>query len=204
MKPYKKSELIGVLAIFAIVFFVTYLNMQTALRRSRDAQRRSDLGEISDALNKFQSEFGYFPLAENGKIKMCKGERFVEVMQELKELEEFDRDLFYQGLKGCEWGFDSLSDVTDSAYEPYLKHIPADPKREDGYSYLYLSNQNRYQIYSTLEGESDEIGYDEGIVRRNLLCGKDICSYGKTYAAVLDKSIEEYEAELIQKSSGNN
>lgn len=200
MRPFTRSELIGVLAIFTIVFLVTFFNMQTAIRRARDSQRRSDLGAISDALNKFQSEYGYFPLAEDGKIKMCKGENFDKVMLEMKNLGKFDKELFFQGLRGCVWGEDTLTDVIDPLYEPYLKNIPSDPKTREGTHYIYLANESRYQLYSTLEGEKEEIGYDEGIVKRKLQCGNRICSYGKTYAAPLDKSIEEYEKELLLKN----
>ena len=204
MRGFTKNEVFGVAAIFAVLIAVTLYNLQIAVRRSRDVQRRNDLGAVSDALNKFQAEFGYFPPSENGKIKMCKGDNFDEVVAQINTQNEFDRNLFFEGLRACEWGQDSLTDVTDSSYEPYLKNIPQDPKTTLGVSYLYLANVNRYQLYSSLEGGTSETGYDQNIVKRNLNCGNQICSYGKTHSAPLDKSIEEYEAELFDRSRRSN
>ena len=199
MKPFSKSEFRGVLIILTVLFVVTLLEMRTSVRRARDAQRRADIGNISNALNKFLDEFGYFPPSEDGKIKMCKKDNFEEVMSQVRKREQFDRDLFFEGLRPCDWGKDELSDVMDEGYEPYLKVIPSDPLRDDGLTYIYLSNTKRYQIFTYLEGETEETGFDEGIVARNLSCGKGICSFGRHYASPLVKRIEEYEEELRKK-----
>ena len=79
---------------------------------------------------------------------------------------------------------------------PYLANIPKDPKSAIGVKYLYISNTKRYQIYSYLEGEKDEGGFDQKIVDRKLDCGKGVCMYGKSFGETpLDRSIEDYEEE---------
>ena len=107
---------------------------------------------------------------------------------------------FFKTLRGCDWGKDALRDVSDDSYEPYLKNIPNDPKAASGYSYLYISNTNRYQVYAYLEGQNTEVGYREGIVSRKLKCGSNVCNFGKAYGETpLEKSIEEYENEISKK-----
>ncbi len=201
MKFFTKNELISVTIIFIIVGAFTFSGLKTSIRRSRDAQRRADLGSISDALHKYQEEFGFFPPSENGKIKACKGDDFDQKLEEIKKEEKFDRNKFFEALSTCEWGQDSLIDVSEDSREPYLKTIPADPKGGVGISYLYLSNTGRFQIYAFLEGGEEEAGYSQTIVSRNLSCGNKICNHGKSSGDTpLDKSIEEYELELLEKS----
>lgn len=203
MKAFSKNEFIGVFIIFLIVFAITFSGLQKAEMRARDAQRKSDVQEISDALQKFYSDFGFFPPEENGKIKMCKKENFDAVVNELKSLKKFDRNLFFGGLRGCEWGKDSFRDPLDDSYKPYLSTIPSDPKSGSGVSYLYFSNTRRFQIFTVLEAETEDDAYDRKVVSRKLSCGVKICSFGKSSGEIpLDISIEEYES-LLEKKSGN-
>jgi len=200
MKPFTKKELISVLIILSVVFLVTLNNMIIALRRSRDSTRKQDMGSVSDALHRYYQDFGFFPPSSAGMIKACKGDNFETILGELKESSGFDRTKFFDGLRGCVWGKDSFSDLFDPSYEPYLKVFPQDPKSGEGFSYIYISNTARFQLYSSLEGNQDEAGYDSDIVKRNLLCGVKICIYGKSFTDTpLNRSIEEYEAELLEK-----
>ncbi len=199
MRLFTKQETITVSLIFLVVFTVTFLNMQTSLRRARDAQRKGDLGDISNALEKFRNELGFFPLAENGKIKMCKASNFNEILEKVKSKEVFDTELFYQGLRGCEWGKDGLYDVLDDSVPAYMKTLPSDPKTPKGINYIYLGNSNRFQLYTYLEGENEESGYDNRIVDRQLKCGNKICSFGKAYSVPMERDINDYEKELLKK-----
>lgn len=196
MKAFTKNEIKITSLILIFICILTLLNLQVSLQRARDSQRRSDIGTIADALDKYQKEFGFFPPSTpDGKILACKGNNFEPIPAEIKESER--RNYFFSLLKGCEWGKDSLEDVNDDSYEPYLKVIPGDSKQSRGYSYLYISNTNRYQLYAYLEGENAEVGYRIGIVERDLKCGNNTCNFGKAYGDTpLEKSIEEYENEI--------
>lgn len=202
MKFFTKRELKGIGIILFFIFLASFTNFRVALRRARDAQRRADLGVISNALLKFQADFGFFPLnSDDGKIKACKPDNFQELLREASSKEPFDTGTYLKGLKPCEWGEDSLRDLSDDTYLPYLSTIPRDSRWDKGISYRYLSNERRFQIYTHLEGEESEIGYNQGIVKRQLNCGEEICNYGKVFGQTpLDKSIEEYENELLEKS----
>lgn len=201
MKPFSKSEIIGVSLIFLVVGTITLSGLVTSLRRARDAQRMNDIGAISDALDVFREEYGFLPESENGKIKACKGSNFDQVSEELKALPQFDRKLFFSGLRACEWGVDRFADVADDTRKPYLSPLPRDPRSKSGRTYTYLSNTNRYQIFASLEGREEEDSYNPKVVTRNISCGDTICNVGKGFMNTpLDKSIEEYENELLQKN----
>ncbi len=200
MKPFTKNELVAAVVILLTTFSLTFYNLRISIRRSRDVQRRSDLGAISDALHKFQEGFGYFPESSEGKIKMCKADNFDEIVERIKGQSEFDRKLYFEGLRSCVWGKDYFRDLLDENYQAYLDIIPQDPKEAEGINYLYLSNTNRFQLYSYLEGENDETGFNEGIVKRNLKCGDKICNFGKSSGDTpLNVSIEDYERELLSR-----
>ena len=205
MKPFTKSELKFVIFSLLFIFIITGYNLRIALRKSRDSQRMSDLGSISDALNQYQKDYGFFPPSENGMIKACKADNFDEILKDLSKDSIFDRNKLFTGLKVCNWGQDQLRDLTDDSYKPYLDRIPSDPKQSKGISYFYISDTNFYQIYAYLEGEVKESAYNIDIVKRNLKCGNEICNFGKSYSDIpLGLSIEEYERMLLemQKSTG--
>jgi len=185
MKFFTKTELKAILVIFGFLVVISAPNFVVSLRRARDAQRKADIGSLYEALNKYQADFGTFPLALDGKVAAC---------APVKISKSFPRDTVIFSV--CNWGKDSLRDLGDESYPPYLKIIPADPRTGQGFAYYYLSNGNRYQIYGSLEGK-DEAEYDPKIVARNLPCGTKICNFGKAYSRTpLDKSIEEYENEI--------
>lgn len=197
MKAFTKNEYTAAGIIFFFLVVITLLNLNIAVRRSRDVQRRSDLGAMANALETYNEDFGYFPPAEDGMIKACPGDKFDEVITDIKDDPTFERKKLFTGLRKCNWGEDGLRDIFDLNYEPYLKIIPQDPSDKGGISYLYISNENLFQVYAYLEGESSEEGYNPGIVKRGLKCGNKICNFGKSYTDIpLDRSIEDYEAEL--------
>ncbi len=182
MKFFSKSEFKAVLIIFAGLIIISFPNFVVSLRRARDAQRKADIGSIQDALYKYQADFGTFPLSIDGKIAACEPVSF-------KEVSGIKTPVF----SPCDFGKAALTDLSDSSYPPYMKLIPNDPQKSKGYSYYYLSNGSRFQIYGALEGKSED-EYDESIIKRGLLCGEKICNFGKSFSKTpLNISIEEYE-----------
>lgn len=192
MKPFTKNELIGVSIILLIIISVSLFNFGVAKRRGRDAQRKSDIGAIADALNKFGNDFGVFPqTSPDGKIVACKGEQIE------KEEEGGGTTLVY-ALAACEWGKDALRDVNDPAYPSYIDSLPIEPQNKEGVNYIYLSNGKRFQILASLEGK-DEDEYEQFIEAREISCGTRLCNFGRSSGTTpLDKSIEEYENKLME------
>ena len=83
-----------------------------------------------------------------------------------------------------------------------FKNLPFEPKAEDGLNYFYISNGKYFQIYAHLEGK-DEAENDPKIARRNIPCGSAICNFGRSSGDTpLDKSLEEYENELLEELKG--
>jgi len=189
MKFFTKQESLIVGLILLAIIAASIPNFATSIMRARDSQRKNDLGNLKNALASFQNDLGSYPLSStDGKILACnplerktaKGEIFIE-------------------YGPCNWGKDALADELDPSYPPYLKVLPQDPKSQKGAYYLYLSNGARFQVYAHLEVEADE-EYDPKIVARGLACGNKICNFGKSSGDTpLEKSIEEYENELLEE-----
>ncbi len=169
----KKNEILSIVIILTAIFVASFYNFKISLRRSRDAQRKADIRAITDALNKYDSDFAFFPEAKDGKIKACA-----------------------PAFSLCEWGKDGIYDLSDPNYPAYLKVLPIDPNSKQGASYYYASNGKRIQVLAALEGK-DEPEYDKKIEARGVKCGIRICNFGLSSGDTpLDKSIQDYEAEL--------
>jgi len=173
-----KRETVSIFIILSLIFSASIYNFNIAIRRSRDAQRKADVRSITEAINKYQDDFGFLPASENGKIVACA-----------------------PAFRPCDWGKDGVFDISDPSYPPYLEKLPIDPDSKDGVSYYYESGVKKFQVLASLEGK-DEPEYDEKIEARQVNCGTKICNFGLSGGdAPLDKSVQEYEAELDEKSN---
>ena len=192
MRPFSRQEFLVVSFIFLTIVLVSLYNFSIANRRGRDAQRKSDIGAITDALNKYGNDFATFPEASpDGKIIACKG----ELMQ---AQDEGGNPTFIYSLVPCEWGQDALQDINDPDYPVYIATLPIEPQHKEGISYVYLSNRKRFQILASLEGKSED-EYDLEIEVRAINCGVRICNFGRSSGTTpLDRSIEKYENELME------
>jgi type II secretory pathway pseudopilin PulG len=199
MKFFTKKEIIIISVILLLILGASLFNFRISLRRARDAQRKVDLGVIINALGAYQNDFGFYPPSLNGKIVACKKEG-VEDLLNNEKIQQGEIDLF-DIFRPCEWGEDELRDIFDSEYPAYLDSFPQDPQADLGASYYYISNQARFQVYTALEGR-DEDAFQSEIAKRELPCGARICNFGRASGATpLEKSIEEYENELLQEKA---
>jgi type II secretory pathway pseudopilin PulG len=179
-----KKDFTVIFIIFSFLLLITVLNMRVSFRKSRDQQRKGDIRAIYDALNRYNDEFSFYPGSQNGKILACKG-----------PVNKFG----YPDFVPCEWGEDSIRDIFDDSYPPYLENLPKDPQSDKGAQYLYLSTGSHFQLYAALES-SNQDEYNPSIVARNLSCGNRICNFGLANGETpLDKSLQEYENELLDK-----
>lgn len=185
--------------ILVLIVVVSTGNFRVSLRRARDADRKQAIGAMVTALTKYHEDFGFFPPAtEDGRIVACKDE-FGPIQLE-GDVDETLEERLLKIFRPCEWGEDSLRDVTDPDYPPYFRTLPEDPRHEDGFSYYYQSNTNRFQVYTSLEGE-DEDEYTPTIEEKGFMCGSYTCNFGKASGSTpLDKTIREYENELKEKA----
>lgn len=187
---FSKKDFFVVLTILVLLVSSIWLNLQVSLRKGRDIQRKNDIRGIHDALHAFQADFGFFPPSDDqGRIMAC-----------ISDVNNVATDQFGNVIyESCEWGKDSLKDVFDPSYPPYLGTIPNDPRAAEGRTYYYEASDSRFQIYGALEG-SDEPEFDESIVNRSLSCGNETCNFGRANLDTpLDKSVEAYENELRER-----
>jgi hypothetical protein len=178
MQKFSRPELLAIVIVLALISIASFFNFRISLRRARDAQRMSDIGQIVTYLDNFHSNTGSFPASVDGKMVACLGPGTT-----------IDpKTGMYINLAPCTWGGNSL-----------LGKLPIDPSSNQGAAYLYLSDGRTYQLFASLEGK-DEDEYKSTVLARDLSCGNRICNAGKAFSQTpLDKSIEEYENEIRGK-----
>lgn len=156
-------ELLVVMTILAILVSVGLVSFRSSQFRSRDAERKSDLKQISSSLELFFSDYGKYPSGTGGTIEAC---------------------LYNPGTgsgTSCTWG---SSEFTDGK-TIYFKTVPQDPYT--GYSYFYRvvdspANQ-KYQLFAKLENTEDKDCLDSDCVNSpvNYSCGTGmICNFSIT------------------------
>lgn len=128
-------ELLVVMSIIGVLAALAVGSFRTAQMRGRDATRKSDLKQISHALELFYADYGRYPSASGGKISACS----------------------YNPTLGtgstCDWGTEEFTD----GKTVYFKVLPADPT--DSYTYTYEivtgSSSQKYKLFARLENSED-------------------------------------------------
>ena len=128
-------SIIGILAALAVGSF------RTAQVRGRDAQRKSDLKQISHSLELFYADYGKYPNASGGKISAC----------------PYDPGLASGSV--CTWGSSEMTDGRTT----YFKVVPKDPTANQSYTYEVVSGSSnqKYKLFAKLENTKDQDCIDE-------------------------------------------
>lgn len=189
LKPFNKQEKLWTSLIFLVLIAVSIPNFMSSLKRSRDATRKNDLGAMVAGLDEFFEDFGMFPLAApDGRVIAC--------LPPGASVSVDKKGRTIAGLVPCEWGKDSLADLTPGSSKKYVEVIPNDPIAGTGRKYIYFSNGARYQIFAALE-EVKEDEFDPEVFARGLDCGSQKCNAGRAYSGgPINISIEEWEAQI--------
>ncbi len=199
---FNKKESFGILLILLFIFSYSTYNYFLSLRRARDIQRRNDLTALSEALERYYNDFNRYPLASSdGKIIACLPDdwTFEDMKKVLGGQPIKNRDKMFAKMVPCEWGKSALADISDNSRPIYLSVIPKDSREKDGYSYRYFSTGKHFQVYGSLEGK-DNTEYSKAVTALRISCGSRVCNFGKASRGTpLDKSLGEYENELIGK-----
>lgn len=158
-------ELMIVMGLVMILGTVGLGTFSSAVVKSKDAQRKSDLNQMVKALESFYTDIGRYPLSLAG--------------------EDYIHCYVSQGgvvsNPNCDGG--KLFSVVDGAMTAYIS-IPsdADPFRK----YVYTSiDGNGYSLYTALENENDKdlLKDDSGVVLQDpwgVSCGSVSCNYQLT------------------------
>lgn len=130
-------ELLIVMAILSVLVGLVGMGFRSSQIRGRDAQRKSDLRQVSASLELLFSDYGRYPDDDGaGFIKAC----------------PFDPNNINSGV--CDWGESELGDGKTT----YLRTMPKDPGSALKYFYRVVpaSNNQKYQIFAYLENTQDQ------------------------------------------------
>ncbi|MBU2036271.1 prepilin-type N-terminal cleavage/methylation domain-containing protein [Patescibacteria group bacterium] len=168
-KGFTLVELLVVMAILGVLVTLIGTAFRTAQARGRDAQRKSDLKQIANALELFFNDYGFYPPADGqGKIMACPYEKGGD------------------GI-ACNWGVSKFVDVypgTATERTMYFKKVPDDPVT--GYDYYYRlpsGNSKKFQLFARLENSQDQdcLGGDCLNSPVSYQCGNNItCNFSIT------------------------
>ena len=133
IRAFTLVEILIVIAIIAILAVISLSAFRFTQARSRDSQRKSDLKEISNALEIFFSDHKIYPPSNlSGEILSCP---FNDITP-----------------NPCLWGEDEMSDGQTT----YFRIIPDDPINSQNYFYRSLYDQQAYQLFAHLENKQDK------------------------------------------------
>lgn len=121
-------ELLVVMIIIGILITLFISNFTSGQIKARDAQRKSDLSQISRALEAYYNDNGAYPTASSGKISVTTT----------------------GGTTVFSWGDKFVVGST-----VYMAALPKEPK-SDRY-YFYSSNGKAYRLYAKLENTKDSV-----------------------------------------------
>ena len=120
-------ELMIVMVIMSILAAIVMGNYATSTKRGRDNRRKSDLKNITTALETYYNDKGAYPTGVSGVINGCST----------------------GDTQPCPWG----SQFVDSQGTLYMVELPQDPI--DTFTYYYVSGGQSYSIYAKLENTLD-------------------------------------------------
>lgn len=163
-KGFTLVELLVVMSILGVLIAVVGGGFRSAQLRGRDAQRKSDLKELSNSLELFFSDYRQYPPDSNGKILGCP----------------------YNPVTGtgtsCDWGVGTFTD----AKTLYFKIVPKEPQKENYYYYRIVpsSSGQKYQLFARLENTKDQdcLGEDCLNPPTPYSCGNILCNFAITSA----------------------
>jgi len=168
-KGFTLVELLVVMAILGVLVTLIGTAFRSAQARGRDAQRKSDLKQIANALELFFNDYGFYPQGdEQGRIKACPYEKGV-------------------GGVACNWNVGEFVDMfpeTATERTIYIKKVPDDPVT--GYDYYYRlpeeGNSKKFQLFARLENSQDQncLGGDCLNSPVYYQCGNITCNFSIT------------------------
>ena len=144
-------ELLVVMAILGVLITVTLAAFRNSQSRGRDAQRKSDLKQISSSLELYYSDYAKYPDAGSGMIAGCPS----------------------TSLVSCTWGSGEFTDGT----QIYFKAVPADPAGSLAYYYRIVDpgTNQKYQLFAFIENTQDP-----DLISTNYSCGSETCNFSIT------------------------
>jgi len=157
-------ELLVVMAIISILATVIIGGFRSSQMRGRDAQRKSDLKQIANALEIFFTDYGKYPPASGTQVAACSYNPGTGA-----------------GL-ACLWGSRTSTGTITDGKTTYMRTVPADPLTSQNYVYRVSSTQNMFQLFARLENSQDKNCINGNCINPvTATCGGgNICNFGVT------------------------
>lgn len=153
-------EILVVMVIIGILAALSIGGFQSSQLKARDAKRKSDLKQITNALEFYRSDRGQYPESDGGQIVGCG---------------DIDNPV------ACTWGEPWL----DENGTLYMSELPADPRSNLAFAYVSDAEGSYYQVFARLENTLDysiaKLEVDGAEVPGNygVQCGSGaMCNYG--------------------------
>jgi type II secretion system protein G len=155
-------ELLVVIAILGVLVSIALVAFRSSQARGRDAQRKSDLKQLSSSLELFYSDYGSYPSDTSSVINACP----------------------YNSGTGagsvCTWGTGEFTD----GKTVYIKTVPKDPTAATSYVYRIVpgSANQKFQLFARLENSQDPqcLGGDCSASTVSYACGTKTCNFAIT------------------------
>ena len=156
-------ELLVVITILGILATIGLVAFASSQARGRDAERKSDLKQIATGLELFYSDYGIYPVSDNGEIKACPYSKTDSA-----------------STVTCAWGgatpFEDI-DANKNAKTIYFRVLPKDPSSGSSYYYVSDTTLQKFQIFAHLENTQDQ-----ELISTTYTCGTKSCNFGTTSA----------------------
>lgn len=155
-------ELLVVLAILSVLVTVTIAAFRSSQSRGRDAERKSDLKQIANAVELFYSDYGKYPFDTGTVLNAC------------------PYDPSTGNGSACSWGSGEFTD----GKTVYIKTVPKDPNSGSHYYYRIVpgSNNQKFQVFAYLENTQDPqcLGGNCATPPVSYSCGVKTCNFAVT------------------------
>lgn len=151
-------ELLVVISILGVLVSVALAAFRSSQVKGRDAQRKSDLKQMSSALELYYSDYGQYPTSGSNKIAACPSTTATV----------------------CPWGTGEFTDGRTI----YFKTLPLDPVSTSSYYYRIVDagiNQ-KFQLFAHLENSQDPNCLSGNCASSpvSYLCGGSVCNFAIT------------------------
>ena len=155
-KGFSLVELLIVMAIMGVLSIVAVSSFTSTQRQARDARRKSDLVQVSKAVELYYNDYGVYPNDSNGKIAGCGN----------------------NGTTACEWNapFEDANTV-------YMQKLPTEKTSGHAYIYVASADQLKFQLFARLEYDKDPVAdfdNDGTPDEYGVSCGSQNCNFAIT------------------------
>ncbi len=161
-------ELMVVIVIMGILVSIGTFAFQSSQKKSRDSRRKSDLDQVTKALEMYNTDVGNYP--SGGTVATTDAGKIIGCGDTTKVV--------------CNWG-ESFSNTTKATY---MVKLPKDPM--ENRTYYYERVGNGYRLYARLENLEDTTIPTTGSKEYSMNCGTlsavSYCNYMMTSPNIVE------------------